>query len=56
VEGIQHGDRVREAVADGVGVAAERVQRGLFHAVDKALGLGFQPGLVDAPGAADDGI
>jgi hypothetical protein len=28
----------------------------LFHAVDEALGLGFQPGPIDAPGAADDGI
>ena len=37
-------------------MAAERVQRGVFHAVDEALGLGFQPGLVDAPGAAHDSI
>jgi hypothetical protein len=56
VEGIEHRDRVREAVADRVGIAAERIQRGLFDAVDEPLGLGFQPGLVDAPGAAHDGV
>ena len=56
VEGIEHSDRVREAVADCVGVSAERIQRSMFHAVDEAVGLGSQPGLVDIPGAARDGI
>jgi hypothetical protein len=56
VEGIEHRDRVRQAVVNGVGVAAERVQRGLLDAVDEAFGLGFQPGLVDAAGAADDRV
>jgi hypothetical protein len=56
VEGVEHRDRVREAVVDRVGISAERIQRGLFHAVDEALGLGCQPGLVDTPGASQDGI
>jgi hypothetical protein len=38
------------------GVAAERVQRGGFHAVDGVCGLSVQPGLVYASGAAHDGI
>ena len=31
VEGVQHRDRVGEPVADRVGVAAERIQRGVFR-------------------------
>jgi hypothetical protein len=34
----------------------ERFQRGVFHAVEEALGLGLQPRLVDAPGAAHDSV
>ena len=30
VEGVEHGDRVGQLVADRVGVATERVQRGLL--------------------------
>jgi hypothetical protein len=54
VKGIEHRDRVRKAVVDGVGVSAERIQRGLFHTVDEAFRLGFQPGPLDAAGAAHD--
>ena len=56
MERIEDSHGVRQAVTDGVGVAAERIQGGLFHAVDEAVGLGFQPALVDAAGAADDGV
>jgi hypothetical protein len=41
MEGVQHNDRVREAVVNRVGIAAERVQRSLFDAVDEPLRLRF---------------
>jgi hypothetical protein len=56
MEGVEHRDRVRELVVDGVGVAAERVQGGVLDVVDELLGLGLQPGFVDTPGAAHDGV
>ena len=56
VEGVEDGDRVGQPVADRVRISAERVQRGLLHAVDEPVGLGLQPGLVDGAGAADDGV
>ena len=56
VEGIEHSDRVREAVADRVGISAERIQGGLFDAVDEPIWLCFQPGLVDRTGAPDDRV
>jgi hypothetical protein len=36
VEGVQHRDGVVEFVADGVGVAAERVESGMLDAVDES--------------------
>jgi hypothetical protein len=56
VKGVEHRDRVGTAVAYRVGMSAERVQRGVFNAVEEALGLGLQPRLVDAPGAAHDSV
>jgi hypothetical protein len=56
MEGIEHGHRVREAVMNRVGIAAEWVQGGVIDALDEALGLILQPGLVDASGAAHDRI
>jgi hypothetical protein len=56
VEGVQHRDRVREAVTDRVGIPAKRVQGGSLHAVDELVGLGFQPGFVDRARAADDRV
>jgi hypothetical protein len=52
VKGIEHRNRVRKAVVDGVGVSAERIQGRLLDIVDEALRLGFQPGPVDAAGRA----
>jgi hypothetical protein len=45
VEGVQHGDSVRQAVADRVGVATKRIQRGLLHAVDRSSGWVFSQAL-----------
>jgi hypothetical protein len=56
MEGVQHGDRLRKAVVDRVGVASERVEGGLCHAIDEVCWLSVQPGLVGASGAAHDGI
>jgi hypothetical protein len=56
VEGVKDGDRVGQPVTNGVRISPKWVQRSLLHAVDEPVGLGFQPGFIDAPGAADDGI
>ena len=56
VEGVKDRDRVGQPVMNGVRISTKWVQRSLLHAVDEPVGLGFQPGFVDAPGAADDGI
>ena len=56
MEGVKDGDRVGQSVMYGVGISPKWVQRGLLHAVDEALGLGFQPGFVDTAGTADDGV
>jgi hypothetical protein len=55
-KGVDDRDRVGKPVVDGVRVAAERVESGLFDAVDEPLGLRLQQGLVDGAGAADDGV
>jgi hypothetical protein len=49
-------DRVGQRVTNGVRISPKWVQRSLLHAVNEPVGLRFQPGLVDAPGAADDGV
>jgi hypothetical protein len=56
VKGVKDGNRLGQPVMNGVRISPKWVQRSLLHAVDEPVGLGFQPGLVDAPGAADDGI
>ena len=56
VKGVKDGDRVGQPVMNGVRVSPKRIKRGLLHAVDEPVGLGFQPGLVDAAGAAHDGV
>jgi hypothetical protein len=45
MEGIEHRHRVREAVMNRVGIAAERVQGGVVDAVDELLGLVFNQAL-----------
>ena len=45
VKGVEHRDRVGKAVAYRVGMSAERVQGGVLHAVEEALGLGFSHAL-----------
>jgi hypothetical protein len=39
MEGIKHRHRVREAVMNRVGIAAERIQGGVIDAIDELLGL-----------------
>jgi len=56
VEGVEDGDRVGQLVADGVGVAAERVQRGLLDLPGEPLRLVVQPRLVGGAGPTDDGV
>ena len=56
VEGVQHRDRVGQLVSDGVGVAAERVQRGLLNLPGEPVRLVVQPPLVGGAGPADDGV
>jgi hypothetical protein len=56
VEGVKDGDRLGQPVMNGVRISPKWVQRSLLHAVNESVGLRFQPGLVDVPGAADDGI
>ena len=56
VEGVKDGDRLGQPVMNGVRISPKWVQRSLLHAVNEPVGLRFQPGLVDAPRAADDGI
>jgi len=56
VERVEHGDGIWEAVMNRVGVATERVQWGVVDAVDEALGLVVQPGLVVRSGAARNRI
>lgn len=41
VNGIQDGDRVRQLVADGIGVAPERVEVGVLDPAVKASGCFF---------------
>jgi hypothetical protein len=43
VEGVEDGDRAGQSVADGVGVATERVQRGVLDADRKVGRLGLEP-------------
>ena len=43
VEGVEHRDGVGQLVADRVGVAAERVQRGVLDAGDELGQLGLEP-------------
>jgi hypothetical protein len=56
VKWVKDGDRLGQPVLNGVRISPKWVQRSLLHAVDEPVGLGFQPGFADAPGAADDGI
>ena len=56
VEGVQHGDRVREAVMDGVRIPTEGVEGSRFDAVDEPVGLVTEPSFVDRAGAADDRV
>jgi len=56
VEGVEDGDRVGQLVSDGVGVAAERVQRCLLDVSGEPLRLVVQPPLVGGSGPADDGV
>jgi hypothetical protein len=45
VGGIQHGDRVREAVADRVRIPPKRIRAAVSHAVDELVGLAFSQAL-----------
>jgi hypothetical protein len=56
VKGVKHGDHVGQPVMNGVRISPKRIKRRLLHAVDEPVRLGFQPGLVDAAGAAHDGV
>ncbi|MBO0879701.1 MAG: hypothetical protein J2P17_04890 [Mycobacterium sp.] len=56
VERVEHGDRVWELVADGVGVAAERVQGGVLDAGDELGQLAFQPVGVGGSGSAGNDV
>ena len=56
VERVQHRDRVWQLVADGVGIPAERVQRGVLHGRGEPLGLGGQPPRVGGPRPARDHV
>src|SRR5215203_4210982 len=53
---IQHSDGVGQSVVDRVGIPAEGVERSSLNAVDELVGLVAEPSLVDASGAADDGV
>lgn len=52
MERVQNRDAVGQLVPDGVGVAPERVQRGVVDAGDELLGLLLQPAGVGGPGPA----
>ena len=56
VESVEDRDRIGQPVTNSVGISPKWVERSLLHAVDEPVRLGFQPGLVDTPGAAQDGI
>jgi hypothetical protein len=56
VEGVEDGDRIGQPVTNGVGISPKWVERGLLHAVDEPLRLGFQPGFVDTARAAHNGV
>jgi hypothetical protein len=56
VKGVKDGDRVGEPVMNGVRISPKWVERSLLDAVDEPVRLGFQPGLVDAAGAAHNGV
>jgi hypothetical protein len=50
VQGVEDGHRVRQLVADGVRIPAERVERGVLHPGGEAGLLGGQQGRVGVPG------
>jgi hypothetical protein len=56
MEGVQHRDRVGQPVADGVGVNAKRVERGMLNLACELLALRVEQGFVDSAGAVDDGV
>src|SRR5215207_2002960 len=56
MEGVQHRDRVGQLISDGVGVAAERVQRCPLNLAGEPVRLVVQPPLVGGSGPADDRV
>src|SRR5690606_12905969 len=56
MERVQDRDRVRELVADGVGVAAERVQCGMLDGGGEPFRLSLEPGGVGRARATWDDV
>jgi hypothetical protein len=54
VESVEDGNRVWEAVMDGVRIPTERVKGGGFDTINEPVGLLAEPSFIDAAGTADD--
>ncbi len=56
VKGVEDRNRVGHLVTDRVDLAPERIQRSLFDAGGKPVGLGLQPGLIGGSGPSHHGV